>query len=262
MRVSVKKSTLERQAFIAENRKVSLIQELRCSRYAAFLTFFMVPFPVTYLLFSAFIFDLDSRGVIALALSPLFYLASFFWIMTGVGLRRLKKWSWYTFLVAQVFITYLNALNLVHNSNSEYKGWAFALTLFLQGYVYAAVSGELRVPYLFPRINWWESGIAGMPHLDINLGQILDISGKGCFIKTPNDFSPFQKVTIGIEAFGQSVEVPGIVIWNAKSTVTHPKGIGVKFGELDRQKRRRIRVISQRFIKQKDPKYAAKKLPA
>lgn len=251
---------------------MSLNQELRCSRYAAFLTFFMVPFPVTYLIFSALIFDLDSRGIIALALSPLFYLASFFWIITGVGLRRLKKWSWYTFLLAQFFITYLNALNLVHNSKSEYKGWAFAFTLLIQTYTYVAVLRELRVPYLFPRINWWESGIAGMPHLAADLhylgispgsskGQILDINSRGCFIKSPNDFSPFQKITIGIDAFGQTVEIQGYVIWNAKSTVTHPKGVGVRFGELSRQNRRRVRIISQRFIKQKDPKHE-QKLPA
>jgi hypothetical protein len=251
---------------------VSLNQELRCSRYAAFLTFFMIPFPVIYLVFSALIFDLDSRGIIALVLSPLFYLSSFFWIITGVGLRRLKKWSWYTFLLAQFFITYLNALNLVHNSNSEYKGWAFAFTLLVQIYVYLAVQRELRVPYLYPRINWWESGIAGMPHLEVDLhyigvvqgnskGQILDINGRGCFIKTPIDFSPFQKVTIDMEAFGQKVEIQGYVIWSAKSTVTHPKGVGVRFGELSRQNRRRVRIISQRFIRQRDQKHV-QKLPA
>ena len=227
----------------------------------------MVPFPVTYLMFSIFIFDLDSKGVLSLILSPLFYLASFFWIISGMGLRRLKKWSWYTFVFAQLFITYLNALNLVQYSNSEFKVWAFVLTVLIQGYVFVSVSGELRVPYLFPKIRWWESGIAGMPNLPmtvhhlsnvngITAGQILDMNMKGCFIKTPYDYHAFEKVTLDLAAFDQEVSVSGIVVWNAKSTVTHPKGIGVRFGEMDRKRRRKLRVITQRFLREKDPKYA------
>lgn len=270
--VSVKKSTLESRPDIAENKKVPMIQELRCSRYSTFLTLFMIPFPVTYLVFASLIFELDSKGILSMALSPLFYLASFFWIITGVGLRRLKKWSWYTLLSAEFFITYLNALNLVQHSNSQYKTWAFILTILIQGYVLVYISRELRVPYLFPKIRWWESGIAGMPHLPATLhhlsstqgissGQILDISLKGCFIKTHHDYPPFEKVNLSLEAFGQKIEISGLVVWNAKSTVTHPKGIGIKFSEIDRKRKRVLRVIVQRFLRQKDPKYASQ-LPA
>lgn len=244
-----------------------MIQELRCSRYSTFLTLFMVPFPVTYLIFASMIFELDSKGILSVVLSPLFYLASFFWIITGVGLRRLKKWSWYTLLCAEFFITYLNALNLVQHSNSQYKVWAFILTVLIQGYVLVYISRELRVPYLFPKIRWWESGLAGMPHLPVTInhlshtqgssnGQILDISQRGCFIKTHHDFPAFEKVNLSLDAFGQKIEISGVVVWNAKSTVTHPKGIGIRFGEVDRKRRRVLRVISQRFSRQKDPKYA------
>ncbi len=242
-----------------------MVQELRCSRYTAFLTYFMVAFPVTYLLFASFIFELGSQGILNVVLSPLFYLSSFFWIATGVGLRTLRKWSWRTFIVAQFFITYLNALNLVQHSQSEYKAWAFGFTLLVQAYVYLAVAREIRVPYLFPKIRWWESGIAGMPNLPIELvhfgnskgptpGQILDLSQKGCFIKTHIDFSHFEKVSLNLEAFGQKIEIPGMVIWNAKSSVTHPKGIGVRFGELSRKNKRSLRVVIQKFLRQKDPK--------
>lgn len=244
-----------------------MVTQLRCSRYASFLTFFMIPFPVTYLIFSILIFDLDSKGILSLVLSPLFYLSSLFWIVTGIGLRKLKKWSWYTFLFAQFFITYLNALNLVQHSNSEYKGLAFAFTILIQIYVFVVASKELRTPYLFPKIKWWESGIAGMPHLAAEVhhlggvmgntsGQILDINAKGCFVKTPHDFDPFEKISIRLQVFNQDVEVPGTVIWNAKSTVTHPKGIGVRFGDMNRPRRRSLRVIVRNFIVEKDPKNA------
>ena len=259
---SVKKSSLESIENMNENRKVPLIQELRCSRYTSLMIFFMLPFPVSYLLFATFIFDLDSKGILSVVLSPLFYLASFFWIITGVGLKRLKKWSWYTLLLAEFFITYLNALNLVQHSNSEFKVWAFVFTVLIQGYVLVYISNELRVPYLFPKIRWWESGIAGMPHLDVSLnhlsnsqgitsGQVLDINLKGCFIKTHHDYPPFEKVTLNLNAFEQSLEVSGVVVWNAKSTVTHPKGIGVQFGDVSRKKKRVLRVIVQRFLRMK-----------
>ncbi len=225
----------------------------------------MVSFPVTYLLFATFIFELDSKGMISMILSPLFYLSSFFWIVTGVGLRRLKKWSWYTLLCGQFFIMYLNALNLVQHSHSEFKIWAFFFTILIQCCVLVYIAREIRVPYLFPKIRWWESGIAGMPHLPVTLhhlsgvqgttsAQILDISLKGCFIKTHHDYYPFENITLHFEAFGHVIELPGMVIWNAKSTVTHPKGIGVRFGQLDRKRKRSLRVMVQRFIKQKDPK--------
>jgi Tfp pilus assembly protein PilZ len=44
----------------------------------------------------------------------------------------------------------------------------------------------------------------------------------------------------------------GKVVWNAKSTVTHPKGIGVQFGEIQRPLRRKVRVLIKYFNQQKD----------
>ncbi|MFM7853750.1 MAG: hypothetical protein ACKO96_17960, partial [Flammeovirgaceae bacterium] len=107
-------------------------------------------------------------------------------------------------VLGQAMLVYLNALNLVENSNSEFKLWSFMFTILIQGYFFSVISKELRVPYLFPKIHWWESGIAGMPHLSVQLvspgertsvlnGQILDISTKGCFIKTHHDFKMFQE---------------------------------------------------------------------
>jgi hypothetical protein len=229
----------------------------------------MVAFPAAYLLFAYLIFELDSKGLIRVLISPLFYLASFFWILTGVGLKRLRKWSWFTFIAAQVFITYLNVLNLVENSQSEFKVWAFCFTLIVQTYVYLAVSREIRVPYLFPKIHWWESGIAGMPNLTVDLthfgnskgltpGQILDLSQKGCFIKSHIDFAQFEKVSIRLQAFGQDIELPGMVLWKARSTVTHPKGIGVRFTEMNRKTKRSLRVITQKFQRVKDSNHEIK----
>ena len=233
----------------------------------------MVCFPLPYLVFASFIFDLDSRGILSLVLSPLFYLTSFAWIVTGIGLRRMQKWSWYSLSAAQVFNTYLNALNLLNYSKSDQKGIAFGLTFLIQIYVYLAVRKELQVPYLFPKIRWWESGIAGMNHIQtdimhlnspsgVSTGAILDINLKGCFIKTHLDFEPFEKITIRIESHGHKLDIAGLVVWNAASTVTHPKGIGMKFLKMDRTRRRKLKVISSRFVKKKVVTHEFKKIPA
>jgi hypothetical protein len=205
---------------------------------------------------------LHSKGIISVVLSPLFYIASIFWIFTGFGLQTMKQWSWYTFNAAQVFITYLNALNLVSYSESHFKGYAFILTLLIQFFVFRVVQGEIRVPYLFPRLSWWESGIAGMHHLPAeifhsksptgaSLTQLLDITNRGCFLKSPIDYEPFERVRILLKGYGQEVNLPGEIVWNAKSTVTHPKGIGIRFYSLDRKRRRKVRIISKRFAREK-----------
>lgn len=223
----------------------------------------MVGFPIFYLLFAAFIFDLRSKGILSVVLSPLFYLASFFWIMTGIGLRQFKHWAWYTFLAAQFFVTYLNALNLVTYSDSGSKGIAFVLTVLIQLYVFLAVSNEIRVPFLFPKIKWWESGLAAMHHLPVevfhvgsvtgtSMGQLLDIDAKGCFIKCPSDFEDLEKIKIRMTDLEMQMDVPGRILWIAESAVTHPKGIGVQFYDLDRARKRKLRGLIRRFNKKKE----------
>lgn len=219
----------------------------------------MIGFPFLYIIFAMFIFDLSDSGIVSVLLSPLFYLASIFWIVSGVGLLRMQKWAWYTFFAAQFFITYLNALNLVHYSQSPTKGLAFGLTLLVQLFVYFQVRKEIRVPYLFPKINWWESGIAGMPHIDVQvvtesgmeLGQILDLSVRGCFVKTPKNFKHFEKIKIVGRPYRVDLEVSGTVVWSAASSVTHPKGIGVKFYGLGREDKKRLKQIIIEFEKEK-----------
>ena len=218
----------------------------------------MVGFPVLYPLMAAFMFELGPKGVLSIVLSPLFYLASVLWVMTGVGMQTVKHWSWYTFCASQVLATYFNALILINYSESDFKGVAFVVVLGLQYFVFYGVAREMRVPYLFPRINWWESGIAGIPHLGVELspteggvpaqkGQLLDLSSRGCFIKTPMDYRLGDPIKLRLEAYGQEGSVSGRIVWLAASTVTHPKGIGVQFGENERSMKRKLRLIIRYF---------------
>jgi len=221
----------------------------------------MIGFPLIYPLFASLAFQVGSKGVFAIGLSPLFYLAVILWAATGVGLQALRHWSWYTLGAAQVLTVYLNALNLVSLSQSEFKGFAFGLTLLVQFVIHTLVAREVRVPYLFPRIKWWESGIAGMHHISAEMkiseaapvsGQLLDLSSKGCFVKTPLDFKVGEKAMIRLSAYGQEVELSGKIVWNARSTVTHPKGLGIQFFPLERTLRRKLKIITREFNEQKD----------
>jgi Tfp pilus assembly protein PilZ len=164
----------------------------------------------------------------------------------------------------------LNALNLVQNSDSTYKGLAFVVSILIQFFVFSLVARGIRVPYLFPHIRWWESGTAGMTQIAVEVlhmssktgtshAQMLDVGVRGCFVKSPFEFEPFEKIQLRIDAYGHQLLVSGHVVWNAKSTVTHPKGIGVQFVDLDRKKRRAMKVITQRFIKQREGMYAQQK---
>ncbi len=247
--------------------------EMVMSRTLRILTIFMVGFPILHPLLSALVFQLPIKGVVSIALSPLFYLSSVFWVMSGIGLRSFHHWSWYTFGVAQVLAAYFNALILVNHSNSEFKGFSFGFVMLLQYLLFRLVAHEVRVPYLFPKINWWESGIAGTHHLEVDLtptqggvpaskGQLLDLNLRGCFIKSPHDFRLHDPIQVRINAYGQELVLPGRVVWNAKSTVTHPKGIGIQFGDLERPLKRKTRVLIKYFNQQKESSGGNPALPA
>ena len=246
-------------------------KSIQCSRYLWCLTLFMLSFPFSYLFFAALIFKLKSAGVLSLVLSPLFYLTSFAWIFTGIGIRKMQQWAWYVFILAMLFNTYLNALNLISYSHSNSKLFAFVLTMLIEAYVYMVVRKEMQVPYLFPKIRWWESGLAGMNHLlvemmhlssttGVSTGHVLDISMRGCFIKTPLEFEAFEKITVRIDAFGHKLDLSGVVVWNADSTVTHPKGVGVKFLKMDRNRKRKLKIITLRFSKMEAITHEYKKI--
>jgi len=246
---------------------------MKTSRALHLLTILMVGFPLLHPLLSALVFELPMKGVVSIVLSPLYYLASLFWVISGLGLRAFHHWAWYTFVTAQVMAAYFNALILVNFSNSEFKGFAFILVMMIQYLVLKIVAREIRVPYLFPRIKWWESGIAGIHHLTVELtptqsgvpaskGQLLDLSFRGCFIKSPHDFQIHDPIQVKILAYGQDVVLSGKVVWNARSTVTHPKGIGIQFGDFDRSLRRKVRVMIKYYHQEKDASHGNAILPS
>lgn len=213
-------------------------------------------YPLTYLLHAAILFDIPAAGCVRILLNLFYYVVSIVAMTAGYGLWEMRRWSWYAFIFATVLTIYQNALVVQDYGESNQKALAFvASCLIVLGMTYR-VAREVRVPYFFPKIRWWESNPryrltvpARIRREDGSVidGQILDLSIAGCFVKLRSDLRIDERVDLDFTVYSQRVEAPGAVVWQGLSAVTHPKGIGVKFSLLPKLQRRALRVIVRRI---------------
>jgi hypothetical protein len=228
------------------------------TRFLKTIALLYMAFPAAYVLFVALLFDIPAHQCVKILLSPSYYLLSAFAVAAGYGLWEMKRWSWYVFLFASISTVYGNAVLVSNYGESHHKIVAFVISvLAVVGLVYR-VGREVRVPYFLPRIRWWESNPryklvapvqiarAGGTRID---GEILDLSMGGCFIKLKHELQQDETLELQFAVFGHTLECGGSVVWRTHSTVTHPKGIGVKFGPLPRHQRRTLRAITHRLKK-------------
>lgn len=215
-------------------------------------------FPVVYLILVALLFDIPFRDCARLLLSPLFYLLCVISVVSGYGLWEMRRWAWYVFLVANVLICYSNALLVSNYSQSHHKILAYTVACLILLGVLKRVAQEVRVPYFLPKIRWWESNPRYRLTVPVQItradggsiaGEILDLSLGGCFIKLRSEVLQDENLMVNFTVFGQPIQGPGVVVWRTQSTVTHPKGVGVKFGNLTRPQRKALKAITQRLKK-------------
>lgn len=221
-------------------------------------------FPASYLSFTAILFDVPVGSLPLVLLSPVFYLNAAAGMLAGYGLREMKRWAWYLLMVSAVLIAYQNATILHEFGESHHKIAAYIASLLILVAVLHKISREVRVPYFFPKIRWWESnpryklsvpvkvksasGKLGEANVLIE-GEILDLSLGGCFIKVRSELKQDESVTLSFKVFGLLVECRGAVVWRTQSTVTHPKGVGIKFALDSRMQKRVLRQINSRLRK-------------
>jgi hypothetical protein len=222
-------------------------------------------FPLSYLAATAILFDIPAAGIGRILLSAFFYLLSGLAITTGYGLWEMRRWAWYLMLGVNILIAYENA-NVLHSfGESHHPVLAYIASLLILSGLMHQVSREIRVPYFFPKIRWWESnpryklsvpvhvvrpsvGKLGEPDPAIE-GEILDLSMGGCFVKLRSELKQDEMVTLTFRVFGMTVESKGTVVWRTQSTVTHPKGIGIKFSLPTRPQKRVLRQVTGRLRK-------------
>lgn len=213
------------------------------SRTLITLAKFWMSFPVSYLIYAAFLLGLKISDFMKIILSPFYWTISIVAVAAGYGLLRIKWYGWYLFIFSNLLIFYETASILTYYSNATLKFVAFLATISIQGLILFLVAREVRVPYFFPKIRWWESDpryklsvqarVKKQDGTDID-GEILDISMGGCFIKSHAYFAQEEDVVLDFKLFERPLQVQGKIVWKTESRVTHPKGIGVKFSPLNK----------------------------
>jgi Tfp pilus assembly protein PilZ len=214
------------------------------SRTLRTISYAWISFPLTYLVYAVLVLALNFSGLVKVILSPWYWFVCAISVIAGIGTLRIRWYGWYMFIFSNLLITYETALDIAHYSVGNFKIAVFFLTIIMQAVVTYIVAREIRVPYFFPRIRWWESDPRYKLSVQSKLvredkteqeGEIMDLSLGGCFIKTHSYFTPDEPLTLDFSLFEKPVRCTGRVVWRTESTVTHPKGIGVKFDPLNKE---------------------------
>jgi hypothetical protein len=218
----------------------------------------LMAFPVLYIVVVATLFDVPLNSCGKILLSPYYYLVSSFAVIAGYGLWEMRRWSWFVYIASQGLIIAETAVIVFKYAENHHKLFAFGISIVFQLALIKRVSGEIFVPYLFPRIRWWESNprykLSAITQITrknrpIEEGEILDISAAGCFIKSRNEVEQDEAITLSFKMLGETIQCNGFVVWLTESAVIHPKGFGVKFAELTKPQKRSLRVLSKKLKK-------------
>lgn len=228
------------------------------SKFLKSVSVFFLAFPVLYIFIAASLFDIPLDNTIGILLSPFYYIVSIVILIVGYGFWEMKRWAWYLFVVSQFILTYENASLVQRFSESHNKLLSFIISILLQLALVYRVAREVRVPYFLPKIRWWESNPRYRLLVPIKLvlksgdeleGTILDLSHLGCFVKLKDDLQEGESLITEFEIFGQHLSCEGTVVWLADSTVTHPKGVGIKFFPKEKSQKKTLRLIQKRLRK-------------
>jgi Tfp pilus assembly protein PilZ len=228
------------------------------SKKLRFLSYFWISLPVLFLVHAKLNLGLPAEGIVRLILSPGFWIMTAITITAGYGFLKLRWYGWYVFIFSNFFITYETAIALAYHSQSQLKMVLFFTTLLIQMVSLYFIRKEIRVPYFFPRIRWWESDPRYKLSVQTRIvkadktefeGEIMDLSLGGCFVKTHAYFGPDEAIELHFNLFDRSVKCNGDVVWRTESKVTHPKGIGVKFSTIEREALQSLKQATKKLKK-------------
>jgi Tfp pilus assembly protein PilZ len=231
------------------------LKQHRSRMYVA-LTLAYLLFPITFLPVLMFLLDLPLSETARIGIHPAFLVVSFFAVITGYALHEMKRWGWYLLQFTQVLVVLLAGFLSYRYGQHHYPVIAFLVLVFVVWFAHNWISREVRVPYFMPQIPWWESNPkfkTQIPAQVIRQGgkvleaDIMDLSLAGCFIKCKPEFVENEMIEIRCQLFEREWKCRGVVVWNTYGAVTHPRGIGVKFGAMDRGARRVLKAATIRL---------------
>lgn len=228
------------------------------SKRLRFLSYFWILLPAIFLVHAKLNLGLPASGIVKLILSPGFWIMTAITITAGYGFLKLRWYGWYVFVFSSFFVTYETAIALVYHSTSQFKMGLFFITLLAQSICLYFFRKEIRVPYFFPRIRWWESDPRYKLSVQTRIlkpdnvefeGEIMDLSLGGCFVKTHAYFGPDEEIQLLFNLFDRAIKCKGDVVWRTESKVTHPKGIGVKFSAIDKESMQSLKTATKKLRK-------------
>lgn len=223
--------------------------EARNPRYINFMAYLLWSFPITYILLLGTFYNLPGNQLLRIFFSVYYIVHSILAIGTGLALYRMRVYAWHFFcfhsfllLVEQFVVAYGYAENHIREIPLAFMCGSILLMLIF-------MKMELRVPYFSPKIAWWESDPRYKISVPVEMacpdhfykGSIMDISSSGCFIKTKDPLKVDQIILVKFSLFDHRFEVEGRVVWRTESGVTHPKGVGVRFTDLNRTQGHELR---------------------
>lgn len=227
------------------------------SRFLKIIANLYLAFPITYLAYAMVLFNISSTNGLKIFFSFGYWMLAFTGIVVGYGFREMTRWSWSIFLFNSLFVAYANARLIFLYSESAHSFIAFIVSVALLICLIFRLGREIRVPYFLPRIRWWEMNPRYKLVVPVKVeqrgtgfeGEILDISLGGCFIKTRVDLTQNERILCRFSIFGESLEITGTVVWRSQSSVTHPKGVGVKFDPLEKLQKRIMKAATRHLKK-------------
>ena len=213
--------------------------------------------PVVYPIWLSLWFDIPGSRVLSLFLSLGYWFVILLAVISGFGVWEMKRWAWYVFIASNLFLIYENAFIVATYGDAKTSGIQFLAGVALIFAMVFRIGKELRVPYFLPEIRWWESDPARKLLIPVQIGvagsekpvdgDIMDLALGGCFVKCQHDLADDARVELKFTLFGYEITCPGNVVWKAASTVTHPKGMGVKFDTLGKVYKRRLRISTRKL---------------
>lgn len=207
------------------------------------ISYLWMSMPLTYLLYAKLVIAANTKGVVAILLSPSYWAVSALAFAAGRGILLIRWYGWYAFILSNITLAYITAVTLAQYSARESEVLVFLATGLVQLSLIFLVGREIRVPYFFPKIRWWESDPRYKLSVPVKIirpdkseleAEIMDISLGGCFMKTHHYFLTDELVVLNFTLFERPLNCPGKIVWTTESTVTHPRGIGIKFEPLDK----------------------------
>ena len=240
------------------------------SRFLRATAYIYLAFPVSYLLYASLLFNLSPARSTRIFFSFSYWLLSLTGIAVGYGLREMTRWGWHFFLLNSLFVAYTNALIAIRYSESNNPFLAFLMSTVLLIGLVVRLGREIRVPYFLPKIRWWETNPRYKLVVPVKVermgsgfeGEILDLSLGGCFIKSRMELNQNERILSRFELFGEAIEIGGTVVWRSQSSVTHPKGVGVKFDELDKAQKKVMKAATLHLKKISSVQSARNKMSA